>query len=143
MARFASTQTSEGTAIGTLADAIVAESGGVYTAKTVTTSYTLTVSELINGTVLASGTPGAHNVTTPTAAQIVAAIPNCQVNSRFVFALVNRTDNTATILAGSGVTLPSGPDYTVATNTSQLFIGHVTATGTPAVTIVGLLATSS
>ncbi len=138
MARFASTQTSQSEAINTLADADEVNTHGTYTTEAGSTQ-TLTTDELINGTFVATGTPGATTVTTPTATAIVAAIPNCQIGSKFDFALVNETDNTATIGAGTGVTL----DGTVAvpTTTSQIFRGHVTAVTTPAVTLVGVLGT--
>lgn len=137
MARFASTQTSEGDAIGTLADAVVAVSSGAYTAKTVTTHYTLTAAEMINGVVKEGGTPGAHNVTTPTAALIVAAIPNCQIGSTFDFYLMNGSDNTATMLAGTNVTLIG--TTAVPTAKSQVYKGIVTAVATPAVSVIGIL----
>lgn len=137
MARFASNYNSEGDAIGALADQLVATTSRNYAAKTVTTHYTLTVGEMINGIVKEAGTPGAHNVTTPTAAQIVAAIKNCQVGSAFEFVLMNTSDNTATIVAGTTVTLVGVT--AVPTNKTQVYRGVVTAIDTPAVSLIGLL----
>lgn len=137
MSRFASNYNSEGDAIGALADQVVAISSLGYAAKTVTTNYTLTTGEMVNGIVKEAGTPGAHNVTTPSATAIVAAIKNCQVGSAFAFTLINGSDNTATIVAGAGVTLVG--TTAVPTTKSQMYRGIVTAVDTPAVTLVGLL----
>lgn len=139
MARFASTQTSEGDAIGTLADAIVAHSAIAYNAVT-SDGPTLTAAQMVNGIVKISGQTGAQAVTTPTATAIVAAIPNAQVGSMFWFALINAhtPSGAATLTAGAGVTLSSITDVVAVAN-SQIYIGRVTATATPAVTIYGLL----
>jgi hypothetical protein len=100
-------------------------------------AVTLTAAQLINGVVNQSGTPGAFNMTTPTAAAIVAAIKNCQVGSAFEFILVNGGDGTVTIVAGDGVTLAG--TTAVPTVKSQIYRGIVTAVATPAVTLLGVL----
>jgi hypothetical protein len=134
MARFASEQLSQTAAINTLADADEINSHGTYLTE-VGITQTLTAAEFINGTQVPTGSPGATAMTVPTAADIIAAIPNVQIGSRFQFFLRNETDNTITVTTNTGITL----DGTVAVPTakSQIFTGHVTSL--TAVTIVGVL----
>src|SRR5690606_28432207 len=72
---------------------------------------------------------------TPTAAQIVAAIPDVAVGSSFEFLIVNTADaaETITVTAGTGVTLVG--TMTIAQNASRRFTAIVTAVDTPAVSI--------
>jgi len=113
---------------------------GAYTTDA-TGALTLTVAQFINGVFVETGSASGGNITTPTAAAIVAAIPNCQVGSRFEFDFVNTGSNTMTLAAGSGVTLTG--TVAMATNTSQHYVGVVTNVNTPAVQVVGLLHTAS
>lgn len=136
MARFAVTQGSQTAAIGTTVDlanftgqrAIVNRTDG---------AVTLTAAQFVNAIVMQSGTPGAFNMTTPTAAQVVAAIPNCQVGSAFEFIINNAGDNTITVVAGTGVTLVG--TTTVATSKARVYRGVVTAVDTPAVSLLGIV----
>jgi hypothetical protein len=67
-------------------------------------SATITAAQLINGIYVATGAAaGAITATTDTAANIVAAIPNCQVGSAFDFWLNNLSGQTATLTGGTGV----------------------------------------
>jgi hypothetical protein len=70
-------------------------------------SQTLTAAQLINGLLRVTGAFGGAGTTwtTPTAAQIVAAIPNAQVGSSFDFFLANTSGQTQTMAAGTGVTV--------------------------------------
>ena len=136
MARFADTQYSQSDAINTLADADEVNTHGSYRTA-VGSDETLTAAQLINGCYVATGSPGATALTLPTAAAIVAAIPNCQIGSYCMFYLRNETDGTVTVTTNTGLTL----DGTVAVPTvkSQIFHVSVTAVDTPAVTVTGVL----
>lgn len=111
------------------------------------TGVTLAAAAIVNGVYLHAPT-GAVNDTTDTAANIVAALPNCYIGaangsaSGFTFSLINNSAgaNTITVLAGDHVTLASSVSpLTVAQNTVQNFVGIVTAcTGTPAVTLYSI-----
>ena len=63
-------------------------------------------------------------ITSPTAAQIVAALDNPQVGTSFVVSIVNANSGTATMDGGTGVTVVGLA--TAATNTSASFRGVVT-----------------
>ena len=63
-------------------------------------------------------------ITSPTAAQIVAALDNPQVGTSFVVSIVNANSGTATMAGGTGVTVVGLA--TAATNTSATFRGVVT-----------------
>ena len=75
---------------------------------------------------------------TPTAAEIVAAIPNAYAGSSFEFTIRNTADaaETITLTADTGVTL-SGT-MTIAEDYSRTFLVVCTNVGTPAVTIYSL-----
>jgi len=103
MARFAATQYSDGQALGTLADLLVFMASRTYTAVTSGSSSTATAAAFCNGVYNFSG-GSTYTLTTPTAAQIVAAIPNCQVGSFCSFRVINGNSGTTTVTAGSGVT---------------------------------------
>lgn len=83
-------------------------------------------------------TPGAaRNLTTATAAQIVAAIPEARVGTCFELTVINAAAAThaITLVAGSGVTLGGvAAMATIAAASSATYLGRITATGTPAVT---------
>jgi hypothetical protein len=136
MTRFVSNITDLNHAAAKLADFIVQAVKRTIAAKTAATA-TLTAAEMINGIVRQSGTIGAQNTSTATAAALVAVIENCQVGSSFEFILMNTSDNTTTITAGAGVTLVG--TVAVPTNKTQIYRGVVTAVDTPAVSLVGLL----
>ena len=90
---------------------------------TALTAITATAAQLIEGIFnTAGGTTCA--LTTPTAAQIVAALSNAQVGSSFTFNIVNTNSGTTTLTAGSGITIVGLA--TVATNTSGTFRAVVT-----------------
>jgi hypothetical protein len=97
---------------------------------------TLTVAQLLGGTLDRSGAAGVSD-TTPTAAAIVAAIPGCEVGTSRYLCIINRNTGTLTILAGSNVTLAG--TTTIATVNSRWYLIRVTNVGTPAVTMRGLM----
>ena len=114
-------------------------------------NHTITVAQLISAA-LARGTNGlltaAHTDITPTAAQIVAAIPGCVVNQVFKFKLCNfdydfEGNGAQNIILdlGSGVSNPAGDaagTYTIAAGKARNFIFQVTNIGSSseAITII-------
>lgn len=138
--RFTTPQRSEGEALGMVVDLANEEAMGAYNALAVTGNRTLTVAQFMNGIARLTGTPGSgFNVTTPTAAQIVADTINAQVGSWAEVIVQNVTDATATVVAGSGVTLVGVT--AVPTNKTQIYKAIITnaTAGSEAVTLVGLL----
>lgn len=110
--------------------------------QTVTGNFTATAAQYVNGTLLLSGTPGAFNMTTPTAALIVAAIMSPSPGKGIPLYCMNATNGTMTMLAGAGVTLGgilSGGNFTMATATYRQFIVRVddVRAGSEAVSIYG------
>lgn len=96
---------------------------------------TWTADAVIGGTILRSGAAAVSD-TTPTAAAIVAAIPNATVGTVRPLVVRNNNSGTLTILAGTGVTLEG--TTTIATVNSREYAVRVTAVDTPAVTISGI-----
>lgn len=119
--------------------------GPAYPLFVVTTNNTAGVvtysaAEVTGGMILRDPAGGSRSDVTPTAAAIVAAIPNAVVGSTFEFTIRNTADaaETITVTAGSGVTL-SGT-MTIAQNNSKRFLAICTnVTGSAeAVTIYSL-----
>ena len=111
-------------------------SGRVLTAAS-DAATTLTGAQTTHGVV--TMTPGAaRNLTTATAAQIVAAIPNAQVGTCFELTVVNAAAAThaITLVAGDAAVTLAGVAgmATIAAASSVTYLGRITATGTPAVT---------
>ncbi len=76
---------------------------------------------------------GALNFTTPTAANIVAAINNCVVGSCFKFTINNiGGGSNRTIVGGTGVTTSNLLSTIIATNKVATFICQITNVGAPA-----------
>lgn len=118
-------------------------SGHIVKKTTVTTdttagASTYTAAELLGGLILRDPAGEGRSDVTPTATQIVAAIPDCKVGDSFEFTIRNTADGneTITITAGAGVTL-SGT-MTIAQNNSKRFLAVVTGVTTPAVTVYSL-----
>ena len=137
MARFAASQTDLGSAINLAVD--VANSGAQRTVTSVTTSApTLTAAQMVNNIVTLSGQTGTQTVTTDTATNIVAAIPNAQIGQTFELIIQNghTSSGTATLSGGTGVTVTN--TYATAAQaitTTRIYRGLITAVATPAVTI--------
>jgi hypothetical protein len=85
----------------------------------------------VNGYFLQSGSMGgALNFTTPTAANIVAAIKNCIVGSCFKFTINNKGGGSnRTIVGGTNVDLLNLISNVVATNKVATFICRITNIG--------------
>lgn len=141
MSRFASTQASEGEALGTVADAIVADTMLSYI-EIDEDDPTLTAAQLVNGIVVVFDQTTAQDVTTPTAAEIIALIPNCQVGSSFELTLINghTSSGDVTLVAGEGVATLGTVDVPV--GFTQLYKGRVTDVADPEVVLIGLLSTA-
>jgi len=79
-------------------------------------AITITAAQLLLGYLQNDCGGGAINATTATAAQIVAAIPNCQVGSAFTFSYENISNGaeTATLVGGTNVTIAANQLATVA-----------------------------
>jgi hypothetical protein len=97
-------------------------------------AVTLAVGEFMNGLYIQSGTPGAVNKTTPTAAAIVAAFPEAVVGSQFEFILDNGGDGILTLVAGAGVTLSGTATCGIAKN--KRYVGVITNVAVPAVRVM-------
>lgn len=137
MARFASTMKSINDALNLLADLANALGQRTYTAVT-TSSATVLAALMVNAIYRISG-GSTFAFTTDTAANIVAAIPNCQVGSAFSLEIINNNSGTMTITAGSGVTLVG--TTTALTGTTRFYRGIVTnaTAGAEAVSLYGLM----
>lgn len=68
-------------------------------------NQTITAAMMMGGVAMFTGAAGAVNYTTDTAANILAALGNMDIGDCFHFRLVNTAAQTATIVAGIGVTL--------------------------------------
>jgi len=135
MARFASAQGSEGIAIGTTIDVANLAGGRTITAIAAASTSAPSAAAFINGIFTTTG-GSTCTLTTPTAAAIVAAMPNCQVGSAGVVRIYNANSGTFTVSAGSGVTV-TGPT-TVATTKAlgyDLVVTNATS-GSEAVSLV-------
>jgi len=112
-------------------------SGRVLTAAT-DAATTLTGAQTVHGIV--TMTPGAaRNLTTATAAQIVAELGEAQVGTTFELTVVNAAASThaITLVAGDAAVTLAGVAAmaTIAAASSATYVGRVTNVGTPAVTI--------
>lgn len=91
------------------------------------TTLTMTVAQFFANVVDYSGSPGSGvTVNTPTAAQIIAGLPNTIPKDGFNFLWMFMNDSagqTATITGGTGVTVTG--TATVATATTRLFVCSV------------------
>lgn len=137
-----STLGSQTEAINKLADELHAVSmvGAAAVVNTATT-HLVTPAQLLAG-VYVNSRDGAVAWTLPTAAAMVAAMPNCQVGSTFQCWLINTGNDTTTITTNTGNTITGGHGTaTLATALSQLIIGKVTniTPGSEAVTYYPVL----
>ncbi len=78
----------------------------------------------------------APSLTTPAASAIIAAVPNWQVGDSYILRILNNNSGTATVLAGSGVTL-AGLASTALTATWIEFAVTYTSAGAVTMTYVG------
>lgn len=117
-------------------------SGNLFNSATVSdinnaAGVTLTAAQLLGGYITRSGAVAVSD-TTPTAAQIVAAIPGCEVGTSREIKIVSANSGLLTIAAGSGVTL-AGTTTVAATFTRTYLVRVTNATAaSEAVTILGV-----
>lgn len=133
----------DGTDITSAASSALA--GNLFEKVTVTTEETsgtvaFTAAQAIGGLILRDPVGGPVSDTFPTAAAIVAAIPNAIAGSSFEFTIKNTADaaETITMQTNTGLTLVG--TMTIAQNNSKRFMAVVTnaGSGTEAVTIYSL-----
>jgi hypothetical protein len=84
---------------------------------------------VVNGVIWRTGLVGARTDTFPTAAAVIAAIPNAMTGTAFTLIYVNATGIAVTLGAG-GMTAGGGTITSVAANTARYFIGRLSG-GTP------------
>jgi hypothetical protein len=140
MADFSEPQGSLSGAIGVVAT-VANEAASASLDAVTAANPTLTAAQTINAVVTLSGQTAAQTVTTPTAAAIVAAMPNPLVGTAFDLVIRNEhtSSGAATLAAGSGVTLDGTTVIPVAkTQILKGILTNVTA-GAEAVTVYGLL----
>jgi hypothetical protein len=103
---------------------------------------TLTVAQTVNVILLRSGAAAVTD-TTPTAAAIVASMPNVGANDVFHLSIINTNTGTLTIGAGAGVTLAG--TTTIPTVNTRRYIGIVTnpTAGSEAVTLRGIMVSAN
>lgn len=77
---------------------------------TVTTAgnLTITVPAILGGVARFTGAAGAVTYTTPTAALLLAAMPDMDIGDTYVFTIVNTAAQAATIAGGTDVTAVAG-----------------------------------
>lgn len=112
------------------------------TDQALATNTTITPANMINGIIRCTTT---CTTTTDTAANIVAAIPNCQVGSSFMLYVLSASGQTHTLGLGTGVTAAAtvATTLTTATVNTRIFLFRVTNVGTPAITVYSLGAAAS
>jgi len=100
---------------------LIKKAFNVYT-KT-TAAETITVAQTVDGLVDQSAAQAAHNLTTPTAAALVAGVIDPAVGDTFEFMVVNSAGGAAiTVVGGTGVTVVGSA--TVAIAGSARFVGR-------------------
>jgi hypothetical protein len=99
----------------------------VITEKTTDTNHTITVAEISTGILYYSALSAGRNVTTPTAALILAAAPDMDIGDSFEFRVVIQDAFAITWVAGANVTL-RGRTTTAASSSSTITVVKTSAT---------------
>ena len=99
----------------------------VITVKTTDTNHTITVAEISTGILYYSALSAGRNVTTPTAALILAAAPDMDIGDSFEFRVVIQDAFAITWVAGANVTL-RGRTTTAASSSSTITVVKTSAT---------------
>lgn len=94
--------------------------------KTTDANHTLTVAEMAGGCVYYSALSAGRTVTTPTAAQILAAAPDMDIGDSFMIIVSIQDAFAITWAAGTGVTL-RGKATTPASGSSIIAVKKTTA----------------
>lgn len=91
------------------------------------TAVTLTTAQFLNQVLDVTGSGASPTFTTPTAAQIIAALPPTipKDGFNFMWYLMNdATGQTITLAGGTGVTI-NGKTNTIATDTTRIFVVNI------------------
>src|SRR5262245_41177054 len=99
---------------------------------------TYSAAQVLGQLILRNTNGAARSDVTPTAAQLIAALPNCKAGSSIEFTIRNTAGaaETITVTAGSGVTL-SGT-MTIAQNNSKRFLLRIDTLSPAAATLYSL-----
>ena len=118
--------------------------GASATVTTATTPVLLTVAQTLSG-VLFVDCQDAGAVTFPAAADLVAGIQGCAVNTSVFLWILNTGDTTLTPAVGTGGTLGTGSTAAMATVTSKLWLVRIAniTSGSEAYTLWSLNAASA
>lgn len=126
------------TTTGAIAALAATESSPIInTSITTVGNGTLTAAGLVGGLIVRSGPVTNYSDTTDTGANIIAALPGVILSSTFLIRIKNNTAFTQTLVAGSGVTLPStvmvpafsmGNYYATITSATAVTLTHFNTT---------------
>ena len=105
-----------------------------------TNGDTIGTDELIDGLYFALGRGSSKTDTTATAAQIVAAIPDCQAGDTFQFRYYNVSSNDVTLAGGAEVTMANTNtgSFSIAAGKARVFAFGVTLVSPPRVQMLPL-----
>lgn len=92
--------------------------------STLASTNTLTAAQILGGMIDVTGTTGTY--TFPTAANMIAGIPNCKVGDTFDFLFNNDGSGNATLAAGGATLQGATAALTVATTVCKILRGIVT-----------------
>jgi len=101
-------------------------------------AVTFTPAQILNGLTLRDPNGSNRADLLPTAAAIVAAIPNAVVGSVFEFTIINEADAAETITVTTNTNLTLSGTMTIAQNNQRRFRAQITAIGTPAVRVTSI-----
>lgn len=96
-------------------------------------NQSITVAQVLGGVALFTGAGGAVAYTVPTAALLLAAMPDMDIGDTYAFKLTNTAAQTATITTADGVTLAGFTTVNAATRTCI-----ITRTGAATVSITSI-----
>jgi len=117
--------------------------GAVFRKATVTTktnasAQTYTASEILGGLILRDPNGGARADKVPTAANLIAAIPDPEVGDSFDFTIRNTADAAETITLTANTAMTMSGTMTIAQNNSKTFRVVITGVTSPAATVYSL-----
>lgn len=99
----------------------------VITSKTTDANHTITVAEMAGGVIYYSALSAGRSVTTPTAAQILAAAPDMDIGDTFMLIVSIQDAFAITWVAGANVTL-DGRATTPASSNSIIVVEKLSST---------------
>ncbi len=89
-------------------------------------NQTLTDAHILGGLLLRDPNGSARTDTTPTAAEIVAAVKNAEVGTSFLFVIKNTADGAETITLAGGTTVTITGTATIAQDNTKIFLVVIT-----------------